>query len=249
MKKTLSFALMLILLSTVICSCVEIHRLDIYGIFESENPNMKIYRFHYTDEKLNPDDYGVITNEDGSETKIVFMHAQGHFYIYDFRMDGGYGPPEGAELLYEGECRQKDDTIVLTEKNGNEIVLKKTEDLPEHSKDYYFKTDEYTKDTYGVFENNDYGIKINIYSYASERYVYGEILNKDNSKTKTVFLTFCDTFWICEYQSDGSYSANDSNILFQGKYIPKGDSIELNLNDGEQIVLNKVSELSDGEPS
>ena len=102
-----------------------------------------------------------------------------------------------------------------------------------------------TKDTYGIFENNDYGIRINIHRYAIEQYDYGEITSKDNSKTKIVFLTFRNTFCICEYQSDGSYLIDGTEILFKGTFTTKGDSITLDLNDGTQIVLNKVAELPD----
>ena len=126
--------------------------------------------------------------------------------------------------------------------------MKKVGDLPENDTEYFFGDVSHTYKTYGVFENAEYGIKINRYSVPDDRYDHGEILKKDGTKTKIVFMYYRDDFWICEHREDGSYVLDGTVDLFEGKWLSTGDAITLKLNNGSEIVLNKTAELPEYEP-
>ena len=72
----------------------------------------------------------------------------------------------------------------------------------------------------------------------------GEITQDDGSIIKIVFATSHGDFAIYEFNEDGQYGT-DSTILYKGKCRQKGDSIVLYVDDGSEIVLEKVVESSE----
>ena len=72
----------------------------------------------------------------------------------------------------------------------------------------------------------------------------GELTQDDGTVIKIVFSQGNGKFTIFQYQEDGQYGT-DSTILYEGKCRQKGDSIVLYVDDGSEIVLEKVDESSE----
>ena len=71
----------------------------------------------------------------------------------------------------------------------------------------------------------------------------GELIQDDGSVIKVVLSQGNGKFIIFQYQEDEQYGTG-STILYQGKCRQKGDTIVLYVDDGSEIVLEKVSTIS-----
>lgn len=139
MKKII--IVMFLTASVILSSCINLHPLDIYGVFESEFPYMRINKFHGVV------DFGEIISKDGEIVKIIFGNNHGCFSICEYfgdEYDDVYirstmediPIDDVGECLYSGDCRRKDDSIILTFEDGTRIVLNKVADEPENIEEY-----------------------------------------------------------------------------------------------------------------
>ena len=102
-------------------ACVNFFPITINGTLESENPKMRIVM---SDDPTKFGNDGELIQEDGTVVQIVFSVSHGDFFIFKFDEEGRYGTD--AIVLFEGECRQKDDdTLILFVDDGSKIILKK----------------------------------------------------------------------------------------------------------------------------
>ena len=121
MRKGIALIPFLIIL--LVCSACDVSPLNMEGTYESEEPKICIVT------STDPTQFGhngELIQDDGSVVKIVLAGRHGKFFIYKFQEDGGYGPDD--TILYSGEYKSKDDTIILKVDDGKEIILKKVEE-------------------------------------------------------------------------------------------------------------------------
>lgn len=105
-------------------ACVNFFPITINGTLESENPKMRIV---FLDDPTTGAKPGELVQEDGTVIEIVFRASHGDFFIFQANEEGRYGTD--AIVLFEGECRQKDDdTLILFVDDGSKIILKKVEE-------------------------------------------------------------------------------------------------------------------------
>ena len=108
----------------ILSACVDFFPITIDGTLESENPKMRIVM---SDDPTKFGSDGELIQEDGTVVQIVFSVSHGDFFIFKFDEEGRYGTD--AIVLFEGECRQKDDdTLILFVDDGSKIILKKVEE-------------------------------------------------------------------------------------------------------------------------
>ena len=120
-KVILIFSFMMLL---TLPACVNFFPITINGTLESENPKMRIV---FLDDPTTGAKPGELVQEDGTVIEIVFRASHGDFFIFQANEEGRYGTD--AIVLFEGECRQKDDdTLILFVDDGSKIILKKVEE-------------------------------------------------------------------------------------------------------------------------
>ena len=120
-KVILIFSFMMLL---TLPACVNFFPITINGTLESENPKMRIV---FLDDPTTGAKPGELVQEDGTVIEIVFMASHGDFFIFEANEEGLYGTED--IILFEGECRQKDDdTLILFVDDGSKIILKKVEE-------------------------------------------------------------------------------------------------------------------------
>ncbi len=108
----------------ILSACVDFFPITIDGTLESENPKMRIVMLNDPTTGANP---GELVQEDGTVVQIVFSVSHGDFFIFKSNEEGRYGTDD--IVLFEGECRQKDDdTLILFVDDGSKIILKKVEE-------------------------------------------------------------------------------------------------------------------------
>ena len=95
----------------------------------------------------------------------------------------------------------------------------------------------------GIVESESPRMRITMNTDSTKFGNEGELTQDDGSVTKIVFATSHGGFAIYEFNEDGQYGTN-STILYKGKCRQKDDTIILKVDDGSEIVLEKVDELS-----
>ena len=133
MKKIITIIFALCFL--VLCGCSAYYTVyDHYGVWESENPKMRII-MGINESNVFGDD-GILVNEDGSVTPIVYFDLHGHFTIYEYRGEDLRG--HYTTELFDGTLRVKNNALILKPEDGKEniygkeIILRKvSNEIPE----------------------------------------------------------------------------------------------------------------------
>ena len=127
MKKTILIIMCLCLL--LLCGCVDFFTYDDDGIWESDDPQMRIVDDN--DPSIWGDD-GILTLEDGSIIPIVYHDLQGKFSVYENKGDDTRG--HASNLLFKGTYRynKRKDALILKTTDDKEIILKRVSyEIPE----------------------------------------------------------------------------------------------------------------------
>ena len=119
MKKTIIIIVILCLL--LLCGCVNYPLYDHYGVWESEDPRMRIDMTGGDASVFGYD--GILIKEDGSVIPIVYQDIHGQFGIYEYKGEDLRGATETE--LYSGTFKVRKNTLILKTRDGKEIVLKK----------------------------------------------------------------------------------------------------------------------------
>jgi hypothetical protein len=115
------------------CGCVNYPYYEASGVWESENPKIKII---IDNDSSHWGDYGILTNDDGSNTKIVFKALHGQFIIYKYQQNGQYGL-DSSMVLFKGTFKTRKESLILKTEDGQKIILKRTSEQLPNSKDLY----------------------------------------------------------------------------------------------------------------
>lgn len=122
MRKIVLFICFIFLLP-MCTACVNFYPITITGVLESETPKMRI-TMNTDPHKFGSD--GELIQDDNTVIRIVLSISHGSFCIYEYKeFQENEMPGPNTPILYQGECRQKGDTIVLYVDDGSEIVLEK----------------------------------------------------------------------------------------------------------------------------
>ena len=112
------------------------HPFRLQGIAVSEDSRIKIIvsseaDFTYDRAKdFDGMEHGILIQEDGSERKIVLAVGHGgSFSIYEYNDQRKYDFDVNG--IYKGSYRQQDDTLVLITEEGECILLKKVDEVPQ----------------------------------------------------------------------------------------------------------------------
>ena len=118
----------------LLCGCVNYPLYDHYGVWESEDPKMRIDMTSGDASVFGYD--GILINEDGSVTPIVYFDLHGHFTIYEYRGEDLRG--HYTTELFDGTLRVKNNALILKPEDGKEniygkeIILRKvSNEIPE----------------------------------------------------------------------------------------------------------------------
>lgn len=126
MKKTILIIVSLSFL--LLCGCVNYPLYDHYGVWESEDPKMRIDMTSGDTSVFGYD--GILINEDGSVVPIVYNDLHGQFCIFEYQGEDSRGAI-GTELYY-GTFKVKKDKLILKTYDGKEIILRKvSNEIPE----------------------------------------------------------------------------------------------------------------------
>ena len=112
----------------LLCGCINYPLYDYYGVWESEDPNMRIVMGANGADVFGDD--GILINEDGSVIPIVYHDLHGQFCVFEYQGEDSRGAI-GTELYY-GTFKVKKDTLILKNHDGKEIILRKvSNEIPE----------------------------------------------------------------------------------------------------------------------
>ena len=112
----------------LLCGCVNYPLYDHYGVWESEDPKMRIDMTSGDASVFGYD--GILINEDGSVIPIVYRDLHGQFFIFENKGDGSRG--DISAILFSGTFKVKKQTLILKTKDGKEIILRKvSNEIPE----------------------------------------------------------------------------------------------------------------------
>ena len=104
------------------CGCSAYYTVyDHYGVWESEDPKMRIIMGVNGSDVFGDD--GILINEDGSVTPIVYFDLHGYFTIYEYRGEALRGDP--TTELFDGILRAKNNTLILKPEDGKEFIYGK----------------------------------------------------------------------------------------------------------------------------
>ena len=113
----------------LLCGCVNYPLYDHYGVWESEDPKMRIVMGANGADVFGDD--GILINEDGSVIPIVYHDLHGQFCVFEYQGEDSRGAI-GTELYY-GTFKVKKDTLILKNHDGKEIILRKvSNEIPEN---------------------------------------------------------------------------------------------------------------------
>ena len=117
----------------LLCGCVNYPLYDYYGVWESEDPNMRIVMGANGADVFGDD--GMLINEDGSVIPIVYNDLHGQFCIFEYKGEDSRGAI-GTELYY-GTFKVRKNALILKNHDGKEIILKKvSNEIPETESSY-----------------------------------------------------------------------------------------------------------------
>ena len=112
----------------LLCGCINYPLYDHYGVWESEDPKMRIVMGANGADVFGDD--GILINEDGSVIPIVYHDLHGQFCVFEYQGEDSRGAI-GTELYY-GTFKVKKDTLILKNHDGKEIILRKvSNEIPE----------------------------------------------------------------------------------------------------------------------
>lgn len=128
MKKFFCLLLCLIMVFSM-CSCVNFYSFTTHGVFESENPKIRLY-LGVDATSSGFGHYGEWEQENGDIIKICYASSHGQFRIYEFNEEEIYSSSITTKF-FAGKVRPKNEnTLVLKADDGTTIVLKKVAELP-----------------------------------------------------------------------------------------------------------------------
>lgn len=112
----------------LLCGCVNYPLYDHYGVWESEDPKMRIDMTSGDASVFGYD--GILINEDGSVIPIVYHDLHGQFCIFEYKGEDSRGAI-GTELYY-GTFKVRKNALILKTYDGKEIILRKvSNEIPE----------------------------------------------------------------------------------------------------------------------
>ena len=127
MKKIVA-TICLLCMFVSLSACVNWFPIKFSGIVESEDPHIRILL--NLDPHLDINCNAEWIQDDGTVQKMHFGKGQGQFIMYRYREDGFYGIDDD-DIIFRGDYRCKEDTLILFLEDGSEITLKKTAEVDE----------------------------------------------------------------------------------------------------------------------